>query len=493
MAQYPSQSDNVAMTDQIRRLPKIFDSVRSRVLLGCILLMSFSGLVSTIFIRELLYVHLEDRIEKELQRVSGEFVNHTQSKKLEIGQSAPKTPVALFESFIGREVIKEKYYLLIVDGRIYQTSNRRLTDNFHLDPARLDRLSKLTTSESEEIEIGPNSIIYCNAIALDLPTGQKGVFVALFDATGECEEITQAMAIIIGVTLAVLLISSIAALIDTKRILQPLQLLTNTARSISNTDLSERIPVRGRNEIAELTITFNEMLDRLQTTFNNQKEFFNHAGHELRTPLTIIRVNLEMMGTDPLEQQQTIALVTDELDRMSRYVNDMILLAKSEQPDFLILETVSLSDLTEEIYTKATALGKRHWQLQSVGTGHIVCDRHRITQVVMNLAQNATQQTKIGDRIVIGSTMKNGSARFWVRDYGAGIDPRVHEIIFDRFIRCPDARRRFEGMGLGLAIVKSIVEAHGGRIKLASEMNRGSKFTVVIPIDPPREIPQASA
>jgi signal transduction histidine kinase len=472
--------------DRSKRLPKIFDSVRTRVLLGCILLMSFSGLASTILIRQLLYVRLEERIEKDLQRVSGEFAKHTDDKDLDLGQSSAKYPENLFENFIKHEFIKDKYYLLIVNGRIYQTSERRLTNGFRLDAARLDRLSKLTTTESEEIEIGPNSIIYCNAMALNLRTGQKGVFVVLYDATGECKEITEAMAIIMGVTLAVLVIASIAALIDTKRILQPLQLLTDTARSISNTDLTERIPVRGRSEIAELTMTFNEMLDRLQTTFNSQKEFFNHAGHELRTPLTIIRVNLEMLSEDPQERRETIALVTDELDRMSRYVNDMILLAKSEQPDFLILETVNLSDLTNEIYTKATSLGKRNWQLENVGKGNIVCDRHRLTQVLMNLAQNATQQTKIGDTIAIGSLMRNGKARFWVRDTGSGIDPRVHELIFDRFIRCPDARKRFEGMGLGLSIVKAIVEAHGGRIKLVSEMDRGSKFTVVLPIDPPQ-------
>jgi signal transduction histidine kinase len=472
--------------DRSKRLPKIFDSVRTRVLLGCILLMSFSGLASTIFIRQLLYVRLEERIEKDLQRVSGEFARHNHDTDLALGQSSAKYPENLFDSFIKHEFVKDKYYLLLVNGRIYQTSERRLTNGFRLDAATLDRLSKLTTTESEEIEIGPTSMIYYKATAIKLQTGQKGVFVVLYDATGECKEITEAMAIIREVTLAVLAIASLAALLDTKRILQPLQLLTDTASSISNTDLSERIPVRGRSEIAELTITFNEMLDRLQTTFNNQKEFFNHAGHELRTPLTIIRVNLEMLSDDPQERQETIALVTDELDRMSRYVNDMILLAKSEQPDFLILETVNLSDLTNEIYTKATSLGKRNWQLENVGQGNIVCDRHRLTQVVMNLAQNATQQTRTDDRIAIGSAMKNGTARFWVRDYGAGIDPRVHEIIFDRFIRCPDARKRFEGMGLGLAIVKSIVEAHGGRIKLVSEMNRGSKFTVFIPIDPPQ-------
>jgi signal transduction histidine kinase len=305
-------------------------------------------------------------------------------------------------------------------------------------------------------------------------------------------EINQSMIVIIEVTFGVFAISAIFAWIDTKHILQPLQLLTDTVRKITDTDLNERIPVRGNNEIADLTMTFNEMLDRLQTNFNNQKEFFNHAGHELRTPLTIIRVNLEMLSDDPDEQKQTIALVTDELDRMSRYVNDMILLAKSEQPDFLMLETVNLSNFTKEIYTKATALGERNWELEYIGNGNIVCDRHRLTQVLMNLAQNATQQTKIGDTIAVGSLMKNGKAHFWVRDTGSGIDLRVHQIIFDRFIRCPDARKRFEGMGLGLAIVKAIVEAHGGRIKLVSEMDIGSKFTVVLPIDPPQEILQYS-
>jgi signal transduction histidine kinase len=474
------------MTARSRQLPKIFASVRTRVLVGCLLLMSFSALASTLFIRQILYERLEERIEKELQRVSGEFTKHSRETKPAFGQSSPQYPAALFEKFINREVLRDKYYLLLVDGRVYQTSERKLTHNFHLEPARLDRLSKLTAPESEEIELCTDSIIYYRALPIDLLTGQKGVFISMFDATGECEEISQAMVVIMEVTLAVFAISAIAAWIDTRRILQPLHLLTDKARRITDTDLSERIPVQGRNEIADLTVTFNEMLDRLQATFDSQKEFFNHAGHELRTPLTIIRVNLEMLSEDPQERQDTIALVTDELDRMSRYVNDMMLLAKSEQPDFLILETVNLYDFTKEIYTKVTALGDRNWQLQSVGNGKIVCDRHRLTQVIMNLAQNAVQQTKPGDRIVIGSQMKNGKARFWVRDTGPGIDPCAHQIIFDRFIRCPDARKRFEGMGLGLAIVKAIVEAHGGRIQLVSEVDRGSKFTVQIPIDPPQ-------
>jgi signal transduction histidine kinase len=164
---------------------------------------------------------------------------------------------------------------------------------------------------------------------------------------------------------------------------------------------------------------------------------------------------------------------------MSHYVNDMISLAKSERPDFLNLETISLEAFTQEIFDKVVSLGDRRWKLQNIGQGKIVGDRYRLTQAIMNLAQNAVQQTQAGYKIRIGSEIKNGTARFWVRDTGIGIDPRVHQIIFERFIRCPD-----ENMGLGLAIVKTIAEAHGGRVVLVSKLKLGSKFTIVIPVDP---------
>jgi signal transduction histidine kinase len=473
--------------DQSRKLPKIFTSVRTRVLLGCVLLLSFSALASILFIRKLLYVNIEERIGKELQRASGEFAKHANETNLKISPSSPQYSAALFESFVGREVIKDKYYVFLTNDHNYQTQERKLTYDFRFDAAQINRLSRLSKVEVARIELCAYSSVYYNATPVDLKTGQKGVFVVLFDATNEYESISQAMVIIIEVTLGVLLISLIAAWLDTKRILQPLQLLTNTARKITDADLNERLSLAGQGEIADLTKNFNDMLDRLQTSFNTQKDFLNHAGHELRTPLTIIRVNLELLSNEPEERSKTIELVTDELDRMSRYVNEMILLAKAEQPNFLILETVNLESLTEEIYTKATALGDRNWQLDQIGKGKIVCDRHRITQVLMNLLQNAAQQTHRGDYISIGSVMQNGMAHFWVRDTGPGIDPRVHQIIFDRFIRCPDARRRFEGMGLGLAIVKAIIEAHGGNVELVSKIDLGSKFTVSIPIDPPRE------
>jgi signal transduction histidine kinase len=194
------------------------------------------------------------------------------------------------------------------------------------------------------------------------------------------------------------------------------------------------------------------------------------------------------MGDDPQEREETVALVTDELDRMSRFVNDLLLLAKAEQPNFLQLETVDVASLTEEIYSKAIALsGDRHWQLDCNSLGTIVADRQRLTQAMVNLAQNATQHTKAGDTIALGCLLTKDSLHLWVRDTGEGIPPEDQQRIFERFARSANSQRRSEGAGLGLAIVRAIASAHGGKIELVSRPLHGSTFTIVLPVEPTLE------
>jgi signal transduction histidine kinase len=174
----------------------------------------------------------------------------------------------------------------------------------------------------------------------------------------------------------------------------------------------------------------------------------------------------------------------DELDRMSRFVTDLLVLASSEHPKFLALSTVDVKDLTEELHNKVSSLARRDWRLEEAARGYIVADRHRLTQAIMQIAQNATQFTNEGDPIVLGSMMQNGEARFWVRDLGLGIRAEDHERIFDRFSRL-GPRRRSDGAGLGLSIVDAIAKAHRGRVEVASRPGEGALFTVVIPVDQP--------
>ena len=173
---------------------------------------------------------------------------------------------------------------------------------------------------------------------------------------------------------------------------------------------------------------------------------------------------------------------------MNRLVNDLLLLTKAERPDFLILKPEDLDWLTEEIYFKARSLTcDRHWQLEAKGLYPAVMDRQRFSQAVMNLVQNAVRHTQAGDTIALGSIVTEGEFKFWVRDTGEGIAPQDQAKIFERFVRATNNNRQFEGAGLGLSIVSAIVQAHGGRVDLTSELGQGSTFTLIIPLEPSLE------
>jgi two-component system, OmpR family, sensor kinase len=279
------------------------------------------------------------------------------------------------------------------------------------------------------------------------------------------------------------LIASACAWLIAGRVLRPVGLLTDTARSISQSDLTHRIDARGSGEAAEMARSFNAMLDRLEAVFRSQREFVRDANHELRDPLTIIRGHIELMSPDDDEQdrQRTIKILLDELDRVGRIVTDLQLLAEAEQPGFLDLEWIDAEDLSHELVSKATALDARKWALDQAATGTFFADRHRLTEAVMNLAHNAVQHTAAADTIAIGSSVSDGEVRFWVRDTGEGISVPDHAIIFERFKRGADSHNRYPGGGLGLAIVKAIAEAHGGRIELESRRGEGATFTIVVP------------
>ena len=269
--------------------------------------------------------------------------------------------------------------------------------------------------------------------------------------------------------------------------------MRRAAAEITEQDLSRRIPVNGRDDIAALAEQFNAMLDRLEVAFSTQRRFLDDASHELRTPITIIRGHLELVGDDPAEWDEVVRIVTDELDRMSRIVEDLLLLAKSERPDFVQPERISVAELTSDIDAKVRALADRHWMLEAIGEGDAVVDPQRVTQTMVQLAQNAVQHTEPGAEIRIGSALhevedsrdadRNRHVSFWVTDTGPGVRPEDAETIFERFSRgsTGGARGHRTGAGLGLAIVKAIADAHRGSVRLISEPGRGATFGIELP------------
>jgi len=310
------------------------------------------------------------------------------------------------------------------------------------------------------------------AVPVNLRGERRGTFVVTADLGHERAEVGEAVRVAGGIGFGMVVLVSALAYAAVGRILSPLRELGGTARSIeSGDDLTRRIDVRGNDDIAELGHLFNAMLDRLEQAFALQREFVSDAGHELRTPITIIRGHLELLQGDP----ETYRVVADELDRMSRFVEDLLTLAKSERPDFLLLSDLDLDLLTEELMAKATRLGPREWTLEATGAGLLRGDRQRLTQAVMNLAHNAVQHTGAGDTIALGSSHEGDTARIWVADTGPGVKAEDRERIFER------AHSGSDGAGLGLAIVRTIATAHGGRVELDSEEGKGARFTIVLP------------
>ncbi|WP_246056825.1 sensor histidine kinase [Nocardioides eburneiflavus] len=277
------------------------------------------------------------------------------------------------------------------------------------------------------------------------------------------------------------LITTIAAF-QSGRLLAPLRTLEETAREITATDLSRRIPERGNDDITALTRTINGMLERLDGGFAAQRQFLDDAGHELKTPLTVVRGHLELLdGDDPDELAQTRDLLLDEVDRMSRLVGDLMLLAKSRRPDFLVLGEVELTSLTQSVLAKARALGDRDWQLDAMARGRAVLDEQRITQALLQLADNAVKHTDTGTVVAIGSAGDDDEVRLWVRDTGDGIPPEDRDAVVERFGRS-HVRAGDDGFGLGLSIVSAIAEAHGGTVRITDAEPHGAHVEIALPV-----------
>jgi len=269
--------------------------------------------------------------------------------------------------------------------------------------------------------------------------------------------------------------------------LDPVRRITRTAAAISREDLSKRIGYKGpSDEIGELAQTMDAMLDRLQAAFAAQEQFISDVSHELRTPLTIIKGHLQVLDReddpDPEVVKQEHALVIDELDRMNRLVSDLLTLARAGRVDFLRKETIDLDLFLTSLVGQGPHLGERDWKVEALPGGTVEADQDRLTQIFLNLMQNAVAHTSLGQVIALGGA-RSGDGRtisLWVRDEGEGMDEEVREHVFERFFRGKGDAGGGRS-GLGLAIVRALTEAHGGRVDVKSAPGKGAKFLVILP------------
>jgi two-component system OmpR family sensor kinase len=266
----------------------------------------------------------------------------------------------------------------------------------------------------------------------------------------------------------------LASLLIGTRFSRPLRRMAAVAAQVDAGDLHPRIhDVGGEGEeVRVLADAFNHMLDRLTDAFAGQRAFVADASHELRTPLTVIRGQLEVLAAQQApsgrEVRRVERLVQAEIARITRLVDDLLLLAKAEQQQFLRLEPIDLPSFVAELWDAISLLGaERRFELGMVPPGTLTADPDRLAQALRNLIGNAIEQTAERDGLV-GldiEQLASGRLRFVVHDDGPGIPSDQRERVFDRFHRTDAARDRASGgAGLGLAIVRAIAAAHGGRV-----------------------------
>jgi len=274
------------------------------------------------------------------------------------------------------------------------------------------------------------------------------------------------------------------------RLSRPLRRMAAVAARVDGGDLNPRIEQQDSqsDEVRALADTFNRMLDRLTEAFAGQRAFIADASHELRTPLTVIRGQLEVLAAqrEPSgeEVRRVEGLAQAEIARISRLVDDLLLLAKTEQVEFLRVEQIDLPAYVGELWDGMSLLAQRRFELEPVPQGMLRADPDRLAQALRNLVGNAIDHTAPGSGLVRlrVRAMSRGRVAFIVEDDGPGIPTDQRERVFNRFHRMDAARDRASGgTGLGLAIVRAIADAHGGTVTAAASPEGGARFELWLP------------
>jgi len=291
-----------------------------------------------------------------------------------------------------------------------------------------------------------------------------------------------------------LVIGPLALAVALGRALRPVEAITEAARRIAAGDLTQRLSAsQSSDEIGRLAGTFNEMIARLEGSFRQIQRFSADASHELRTPLTVMKGETELALRRPRSAEDyrlVLESSLEEIDRMTRIIDDLLFLSRADLGEIRMeRRPVRLDALVEDIQRQAAVLGQEQGievLITLVQPATVLGDELRLRELVLNLVENAVKYSGPGGRVEMALEEEESVARLTVTDHGIGIPAEAQSRIFDRFYRTDDARAHDpKGTGLGLAICKWIAEVHQGRIEVHSELGKGSRFTLILPLAVP--------
>jgi heavy metal sensor kinase len=410
-------------------------------------------------------------------------------KDTDAPERAAADPDALLRELLGPELYDKFFQLLDPEGRPHVSSPRRRPFALPLSAAARARAARgQTTFETvvltgaEPVRVLTMPIVRDGRVAEIL---QVGMLLRRARATLDRYLDTLIVLIPLGVGLAAL-----GGAVIAQFALRPVDQMTRTARRITAEDLSQRVERRGTgDELDRLAETMNGMLARLEQAFAQTRRFAADAAHELRTPLAVLRGSIEVAlrgDRSPEEYRRVLASSLEEVERLIRLSEDLLLLSRSVAGPEPARAPVDLEPLLLEVFDVGARLGRAAGvsvRVETAVPASVRGDANALRRALLNLVENAVKYTAAGGKVELALVPDGGWAVLTVADTGIGVEPADAERIFEPFVRLDAARSRDTGgAGLGLAIARSIVIAHGGTLAVESRPGEGSRFTIRLPL-----------
>jgi len=464
-----------------------FKSIRSRLTAWYVTLLAIILILFSVLLNYFLAKRLHESVDNSLT-VSATVV--ATSATMRLGNSPLPGLNQLFEQFMNQGNLNKFYRIYDGSGNVGSRSKNISASQFPLSqPAYADALEGKNSYET--FTVGGQQPIR----VITMPILFEGKLINLVQVGTSLEAVQETLRnlkiFLFTAVPSVLILAALFLRFMARRALKPISRIIDTAREIGQgQELSKRIPVlKIKDELGQLALTFNEMMNRLENSFAQMRQFSSDASHELRTPLTVLKGQNELILSKqrkPEEYQEVISSNLEEINYMSKVLEDLFVLSKSDENQVnLDYKPVDLRALVEEVCKHAEILAEEKnikIIIAFLELIEIQGDEVRLRQMVWNVLQNGIKYTQQGGELKISLQNEGDFALLNIQDTGIGISEEDLPLIFNRFYRVDKARTRDEGgSGLGLSICRQIAEAHKGKIVVESKLGVGTRFKIRLP------------
>ena len=464
-----------------------FKSIRSRLTAWYVTLLAIILILFSVLLNYFLAKRLHESVDNSLT-VSATVV--ATSATMRLGNSPLPGLNQLFEQFMNQGNLNKFYRIYDGSGNVGSRSKNISASQFPLSqPAYADALEGKNSYET--FTVGGQQPIR----VITMPILFEGKLINLVQVGTSLEAVQETLRnlkiFLFTAVPSVLILAALFLRFMARRALKPISRIIDTAREIGQgQELSKRIPVlKIKDELGQLALTFNEMMNRLENSFAQMRQFSSDASHELRTPLTVLKGQNELILSKqrkPEEYQEVISSNLEEINYMSKVLEDLFVLSKSDENQVnLDYKPVDLRALVEEVCKHAEILAEEKnikIIIAFLEPIEIKGDEVRLRQMVWNVLQNGIKYTQQGGELKISLQNEGDFALLTIQDTGIGIPEEDLPLIFNRFYRVDKARTRDEGgSGLGLSICRQIAEAHKGKIEVESKLGVGTRFKIRLP------------